>query len=117
MASQDATDQRPWGRFIQLDLGTGYQVKRIEVIPGQRLSLQSHEHRAETWTVVRGEALVTLDDQQVRLKVGQSVQIARRQKHRVKNPGDDLLVFIEVQNGDYLGEDDIRRYEDDYDRC
>ncbi|MBN2430779.1 MAG: phosphomannose isomerase type II C-terminal cupin domain [Acidobacteria bacterium] len=109
-------DHRPWGRFLQLDLGPGYQVKRIEVFPGQRLSLQSHEHRDETWTVVRGQALVTLDEQQRRLMVGESVQIARRQKHRVQNPGDELLIFIEVQIGDYLGEDDIRRYADDYDR-
>jgi mannose-6-phosphate isomerase len=117
MASQIESDRRPWGRFIQLDYGTGYQVKRIEVIAGQRLSLQSHEHRDETWTVVQGAALVTLDESLVRLAVGESVQIKRGQKHRVKNPGTELLIFIEVQNGNYLGEDDIHRYEDDYDRC
>jgi len=117
MNRQVNIDHRPWGRFLQLDLGPGYQVKRIEVLPGRRLSLQSHEQRDETWTVVQGQALVTLDERQIRLVAGESVHIVRRQKHRVHNPGDELLIFIEVQKGDYLGEDDIRRYADDYDRC
>ena len=94
----------------------GYKVKRIEVKPRHRLSLQMHENRTEHWVIVAGEALVTLGDREFRLRVNQEVVIPIRTKHRVMNPGDLPLVFIEVQCGSYLGEDDITRFEDDYDR-
>ena len=102
--------------FEVLAEGEGYKVKRIEVKPGQRLSLQSHEQRSEHWVVVQGTALATVGDQQVTLHPNQHLLIPVRTKHRVANPGEDLLVFIEVQSGPYLGEDDITRYEDDYQR-
>lgn len=110
------TEQRPWGRFIVLEEQPGFKVKRIEVLPGKRLSLQSHVHRQEQWTVVRGCAVVTLDDRELKLGCGHSVMIPRRARHRVANTGEELLVFIEVQTGGYLGEDDIARYEDDFNR-
>lgn len=109
-------DERPWGRYVVLEEGDGYKVKRIEVNPGQRLSLQSHEQRMENWTVVSGEAIVTLDGVDHMLAPGQSIFIPRQARHRVANPGTGLMTFIEVQSGSYLGEDDIVRYEDDYSR-
>ena len=113
---RDRGDIRPWGRYVVLEEGAGYKVKRIEVNPGQRLSLQSHRHRQEQWTVVRGRALVTRGRDEHPLAPGESIQIPRETLHRVANPGADRMVFIEVQTGDYLGEDDIIRYEDDYNR-
>jgi mannose-6-phosphate isomerase len=107
---------RPWGRYLVLEEEAGYKVKRIEVKPGLRLSLQSHRRRQEQWTVVQGEALVTLGKELHPLGRGESIRIPREMPHRVANPGSDLLVFIEVQTGDYLGEDDIVRYEDDFHR-
>ena len=97
--------------------GEGYKVKRIEVKPGHRLSLQMHENRTEHWVIVAGDALVTVGDQEIRLRVNQEVLIPVRTKHRVTNPGNLPLVFIEVQCGSYLGEDDITRFEDDYNRA
>jgi len=110
------TDQRPWGMYEVLAEGEGYKVKRIEVKPGHRLSLQMHEQRSEHWVIVTGEALVTVGDQELRRRVNEDVIIPVRTKHRVANPGNALLVFIEVQCGSYLGEDDIKRFEDDYNR-
>ena len=107
---------RPWGRYLILEEGDGYKVKRIEVKPGLRLSLQSHRRRQEQWTVVQGEARVTLGADGHPLGVGESIRIPREMPHRVANPASELLVFIEVQTGDYLGEDDITRYEDDFHR-
>ena len=107
---------RPWGRYDILDTGEGYQVKRIEVKPGKRLSYQSHEKRTEYWVVVAGTATLTLDDIDKQVKAGESVMVPIRAKHRAANLADDPMVFIEVQTGDYLGEDDIIRYEDDYGR-
>ncbi|MEW6130822.1 MAG: phosphomannose isomerase type II C-terminal cupin domain [Acidobacteriota bacterium] len=109
-------DERPWGMYEVLDEGVGFKVKRIEVKPGQRLSLQSHENRSEHWVVVSGEALITLDEKEIHLKVNQDISIPVQTKHRVANPGNEKLVFIEVQCGSYLGEDDIKRYDDDYHR-
>lgn len=109
-------DERPWGTFTVLDEGEGYKVKRIEVYSGKRLSYQKHARRAEHWFVVQGEARVTLDGEDVIRKVGEDVDIEIGTAHRVENPGDELLVFIEVQRGDYLGEDDIVRLEDDFGR-
>ena len=109
-------DERPWGMYEVLAEGDGYKVKRIEVKPGQRLSLQMHDNRSEHWVIVKGEALVTIGEKEFRLQPNQDALIPVRTKHRVANPGTELLVFIEVQCGSYLGEDDITRFEDDYHR-
>lgn len=109
-------DERPWGSYTVLDGGDGYQVKRIEVKPGSRLSYQKHAQRSEHWMVVRGEALVTLDGRDIALAGGQTVDIPIEAAHRVANSGDGPLIFIEIQRGSYLGEDDIVRLEDDYGR-
>ena len=108
--------QRPWGSYESVDSGEGFQVKRIIVEPGQRLSLQSHRRRSEHWVVVRGLARVTLDDEILTLHPNQSVCIPIGVRHRLENPGDEPLHLIEVQCGDYLGEDDIERFEDAYGR-
>lgn len=110
------TDERPWGRYYVLHDEANYKVKRIEVEPNQRLSYQFHYKRAEAWTVVQGEASVTLDGEDRIFKVGETVIIPLNAKHRVANIGTELLVFIEVQTGTYFGEDDIVRIEDDYER-
>jgi mannose-6-phosphate isomerase len=109
-------DERPWGSFTVLDEGEGFKVKRLEVLAGKRLSYQKHKRRAEHWFVVQGEAKITLDGEEIIKRVGEAVDIAIGKAHRVENPGDELLVFIEVQRGDYLGEDDIERLEDDFGR-
>ena|SRR5215471_4056121 len=109
-------DERPWGMYEVLAQGRGYKVKRIEVKPGHRLSLQMHENRSEHWVIVEGEALVTVGDQEIIKRANEDVLIPVRTRHRVFNRGEDLLVFIEVQCGPYLGEDDIIRFEDDYNR-
>ena len=110
-------DRRPWGTFIVLDEGHGFKVKRIEVLPGKRLSYQKHAQRAEHWVVVQGTARVTLDDREMIVPSGQAIDIPRGSAHRVENPGGEDLVFIEVQRGDYLGEDDIVRLQDDFGRA
>ena len=109
-------DRRPWGSFTVLDEGEDFKVKRIEVLPGKRLSYQKHAQRAEHWVVVRGTAKVTLDDRDSVVEAGQAIDIAIGAAHRVENPGEETLVFIEVQRGGYLGEDDIVRLEDDFGR-
>lgn len=111
------SESRPWGRYTVLDEGDGYKVKRIEVLPGQRLSYQKHASRAEHWTVVSGAATLTLDGELLELAAGSSIDIAVGTAHRVENRGEAPLVFIEVQRGNYLGEDDIVRLEDDYGRA
>ncbi len=110
-------DQRPWGTFTVLDEGNGFKVKRIEVLPGKRLSYQKHAQRAEHWVVVTGTAKVTLDDRDTTVEAGQAIDIAVGSAHRVENPGRGPLVFIEVQRGSYLGEDDIVRLQDDFGRA
>ena len=110
------SDQRPWGAWYVLDRGDGYQVKRLEVLPGQRLSYQTHRLRAEHWVVVAGTATCTVDGETVEVKTGGWVDIEVGTPHRIANVHDDLLVVIEVQRGDYLGEDDICRLDDDYGR-
>jgi mannose-6-phosphate isomerase-like protein (cupin superfamily) len=110
-------DERPWGNFTVLDEGDGFKVKRIEVYPEKRLSYQKHAHRAEHWFVVRGTAKVTLNDREILVKNGEAIDIATGDAHRVENPdAEELLVFIETQTGDYFGEDDIVRLEDDFGR-
>lgn len=110
-------DERPWGSFTVLDEGRGYKVKRLEVLPGKRLSYQRHKHRSEHWFVVDGIAGVTLDGQEIEVQAGGAVDIPAGTAHRVRNPGTETLVFIEVQTGDYFGEDDIERIEDDFGRA
>lgn len=107
---------RPWGSYDSVDVGDGFQVKRIKVKPGARLSLQSHARRAEHWIVVRGTARVTRDNDVFELFANQSTYIPIGAKHRLENPGTEMLELIEVQSGDYLGEDDIVRHEDQYGR-
>ena len=108
---------RPWGDYESLDSGGGYQVKRITVKPGAALSVQKHHHRAEHWTVVQGTARVLCDDREFDLEVNQSTFIPLGAIHRLENVGEELLVLIEVQCGDYLGEDDIVRFDDTYGRA
>jgi mannose-6-phosphate isomerase-like protein (cupin superfamily) len=109
-------DRRPWGSFTVLDEGEGFKVKRIEVLPGKRLSYQRHARRAEHWMVVAGAARVTLDGSETLVRLGETADIPVGTAHRIENPGADLLILIEIQRGDYLGEDDITRLEDDFGR-
>lgn len=107
---------RPWGSYRSLENADGYQVKHIVVNPGQALSLQMHHHRAEHWTIIRGEAQVTRDSELHRLKSNESIFLPLGCTHRLENPGQEPVELIEVQLGDYLGEDDIVRFEDVYGR-
>lgn len=107
---------RPWGYFESLDEGKGFQVKRLMVKPGAKISLQRHRRRAEHWVVVSGNARVTRDGEEILLGANQSTYIPLGTKHRLENAGNEPLFVIEVQSGDYLGEDDIERFADDYSR-
>ena len=109
-------DHRPWGWFESLILGPNFQVKRIHVHKGAALSLQSHKHRSEHWVVVEGTAKVTIGDEIKFLIAGQSAYIPLGAKHRMENVGTQPMVLIEVQIGNYLGEDDIVRYADAFNR-
>ncbi|MBT8763994.1 phosphomannose isomerase type II C-terminal cupin domain [Desulfohalobiaceae bacterium Ax17] len=111
------TERRPWGSFTVLADEPDHKVKRIVVKPGQRLSLQRHKRRQEHWLIVRGEAVVTLNDRELQLRAGDAVDIGCGVIHRVQNKRVENLVFIEIQLGDYFGEDDIERLEDDYGRA
>jgi mannose-1-phosphate guanylyltransferase/mannose-6-phosphate isomerase len=110
------TVHRPWGSYTVLEEGPGYKVKRVTVKPGGRLSLQMHHKRSEHWVVTAGTARVTRGDDVFDLTVGESTAIPIETRHRLENPGRDTLHIIEVQNGPYLGEDDIVRFQDDYGR-
>ncbi len=110
------SETRPWGSFHVLEEHPGFKVKRIVVNPSGRLSLQSHKHRSEHWTVVNGTATVTVGEAVVTLGRGQSIDIPLGARHRLENFGVDPVAVIEVQFGDYLGEDDIVRYDDVYQR-
>jgi mannose-6-phosphate isomerase-like protein (cupin superfamily) len=109
-------DERPWGSFTVLDEAEGYKVKRIEVLPRKRLSYQKHEHRCEHWMVVAGMAKVTLDGHETTVTAGGTVDVPIGAAHRIENVGNDNLIFIEIQRGTYLGEDDIQRLQDDFGR-
>jgi mannose-6-phosphate isomerase len=109
-------DRRPWGTYEVLDEGELFKVKRIEVLPGKRLSYQKHAKRAEHWFIVSGTAKVTLDDEDIRVSAGNAIDIPIGAAHRVENDMTETLVFIEVQRGTYLGEDDIVRLHDDFGR-
>lgn len=110
------TVSRPWGSYTVLEEGTGYKVKRVTVKPAGRLSLQLHHQRSEHWVVIQGTATVTRGEDVFDLAKGQSLGIPVNTPHRLENPGEDILHIIEVQNGPYLGEDDIVRLQDDYGR-
>ncbi len=111
-------EQRPWGSFTVLDDRDNYKVKRIDVLPGKRLSYQRHTKRSEHWFVVQGTAKVTLNGTEYLVSSGKAVDIPAGTAHRVENPDADvLLVFIETQTGTYFGEDDIERLEDDFGRA
>jgi mannose-1-phosphate guanylyltransferase/mannose-6-phosphate isomerase len=107
---------RPWGSYESLALASNFQVKQLEVNPGASLSLQLHHHRAEHWVVVSGSALVEVGDSETLLSVNESIYIPIGEKHRLSNPGKIPVKLIEVQSGQYLGEDDIVRFEDVYGR-
>jgi glycosyltransferase involved in cell wall biosynthesis len=113
---ENRENYRPWGHYENLLERENHKVKELLVDPGERLSLQKHRRRAEHWTVVSGEALVTVGEKEILLKSGQSVDIPKGAVHRIMNPGQTQLVMVEVQMGDYFGEDDIIRLQDDYDR-
>ena len=110
-------DRRPWGTFTVLDEAPNYKVKRIEVLPGKRLSYQKHAHRSEHWMAVVGRARVTLDGNEIVMSEGETVDIGAGVAHRIENIGENNLVFIEIQRGNYFGEDDIVRLQDDFGRA
>jgi mannose-6-phosphate isomerase len=110
-------DKRPWGGWEILADEADYKVKRITVEPGQRLSYQKHAQRRELWTIAAGNAIATLDGREITLKPGDTLEIPVGAAHRIGNPGEKPLAFIEVQLGSYFGEDDIERLEDDYGRA
>ena len=107
---------RPWGNYTSIINGPSWQVKRLEIKPGSSLSLQMHHHRTEHWIIVEGIAKVEIDNKKTLLKKNESIYVPQCSKHRLSNPGKNLLIIIEVQNGEYLGEDDIVRFEDIYGR-
>ncbi|MEI8355376.1 MAG: phosphomannose isomerase type II C-terminal cupin domain [Deltaproteobacteria bacterium] len=110
------TGERPWGCYIVLEEHKNYKIKRIEVNPGHRLSLQRHHHRSEHWIVVSGTAKATCGERESIVNVNESTFIPVGMMHRLENPGLIPLTIIEVQCGEYLGEDDIVRFHDDYQR-
>jgi mannose-1-phosphate guanylyltransferase len=111
------TVARPWGTYTVLEEGLRFKIKRIEVKPGGSLSLQMHHHRSEHWIVVSGMAKVINGDQEILVGTNESTYIPAGHQHRLENPGVMDLVMIEVQSGEYLGEDDIVRFQDVYGRC
>lgn len=108
---------RPWGKYQKFYQENGVWIKRVEVNPKKRLSLQKHKHRSEKWIIVHGQGLVIIDDKEIQVAPGSVVDVPLGAVHRIGNPHDQPLVFIEVACGEYLGEDDIIRLEDDYTRC
>jgi mannose-6-phosphate isomerase-like protein (cupin superfamily) len=110
------TVERPWGSFTVLDKGQGYKIKKVFLKPGAKLSLQLHRRRSEHWVVVSGIARVTKENETYLVHVDESTYIPDHTRHRLENPGEEPLQIIEVQNGDYLEEDDIERFDDDYGR-
>ena len=109
-------DQRPWGFYEVLSDASDHKVKRIVVYPGKRLSLQRHRLRSEHWYIIAGEGMVTIDGKELCLSAGQAIDINRGALHRIQNPGRENMTFIEIQTGEYFGEDDIERIEDDFGR-
>jgi mannose-6-phosphate isomerase len=110
-------DERPWGSYEVLVDAPDHKVKQIVVKPGKRLSYQKHARRSEHWFIVRGNGTVTLNDAAVPVAPGTAVDLALGASHRIENTGSEDLVFVEVQHGEYFGEDDIVRLEDDFGRA
>lgn len=110
-------ETRPWGSYRVLEESDGYKVKKIEVLPGKRMSYQRHTQREEHWIVLSGIAHVTLNGREIYLGRSERMHIPRGAAHRIENAGDDLLVLVEVQLGNYLGEDDVERLQDDFGRA
>lgn len=110
------SENRPWGSWHVLDEGAGYKVKRIEVLPHCRLSYQTHDHRSEHWVVVSGKATCVIEGETQVAGPGDCVEVSLGEAHRIVNDQDELLVIVEIQRGEYTGEDDICRLEDDYGR-
>ncbi len=111
-----SSEKRPWGEYHILYVGDDYQVKRVEVLPGMRLSLQTHAKRTEKWIIVTGEGVATVGQKSIPSRPGVVIDIPVGEMHRIHNTGNKPLVFVEVQLGSYLGEDDIKRFEDDFGR-
>lgn len=111
------TEQRPWGSFTILDEDPNFKVKRLEVLPGKRLSYQRHSRRSEHWFVVRGTAKVTLNGEEYLVNAGAAVDVPCGTAHRIENAHPERLIIIETQTGDYFGEDDIERLDDDFGRA
>ncbi|MDH5719292.1 MAG: phosphomannose isomerase type II C-terminal cupin domain [Spirochaetia bacterium] len=109
--------KRPWGFYENLCESDDHKVKRITVYVNKRLSYQRHFRRSEHWYIIKGSALVTKDEKEISINTGQAVDLPVNSWHRIENTGQENLVFIEVQTGDYFGEDDIERSEDDYGRA
>lgn len=116
MQTKKNIEIRPWGSFEILFENKSCKIKRIKVNPGGRLSYQYHKKRSEAWTIIQGNAIVTLDGNEIKNKKGDTITIPKGAKHRVQNNKNEVLVFIEVQTGEYFGEDDIVRIKDDYGR-
>lgn len=110
------SEERPWGRFYVIHDEKSYKIKRIEVDTGQRLSYQYHKKRSEVWTIIQGVGTVTLNGQVKEFSSGDVISIPQGMKHRIENKHEEKIIFIEVQTGDYFGEDDIIRIQDDYNR-
>ena len=110
------TEQRPWGSFTVLVDEDNYKVKRLDVLAGKRLSLQLHQLRSEHWVIVTGLAKITIGNDVLKYSQGGHVFVPQKSKHCIENIGDTLLTTLEVQLGEYFGEDDIVRYEDDFER-
>lgn len=115
-SAQEPVD-RPWGSYQVLETDERFQVKRLMVSPGRRLSYQRHAHRAEHWFMVQGTGVVTLDGEDVAVRAGDAVDVALGAAHRISNTGAEDLVFVEVQTGDSFDEDDIVRLADDFGRA
>ena len=107
---------RPWGKYTTIGAGDKWQVKRLEIKSNESISLQLHNHRSEHWIVVKGVAKVEIDSESFLVKSNESIYVPLGSKHRLSNPNNEKLIIIEIQNGNYLGEDDIIRFEDKYGR-
>lgn len=113
---ENQKEHRPWGFYEILSDATDHKVKRITVYPGKRLSYQRHFYRSEHWFIVRGTAIVTLDGEDIDVSAGEAIDLPVKSWHRIRNRGNSNTVFIEIQTGNYFGEDDIERAEDDFGR-
>tara|TARA_B110000003_G_scaffold235770_1_gene240119 strand:+ start:6401 stop:6760 length:360 start_codon:yes stop_codon:yes gene_type:complete len=109
-------EKRPWGKFYVIHSEDNYKIKRLEIIPGHRLSYQFHEKRSETWVIIKGNPCITINDISKQYNEGDTVVIPVKSKHRIENKGSQNIVLIEIQTGSYFGEDDIIRLKDDYKR-